>query len=194
VAAHLKEFLTDRRILFLISMCIIYCITCLLSADYHWIWVAAGSGIIFFYIIEYIIHRFILHGYFGKWLPKAYQGHEKHHEHPNDITYLLTPNIYNVSYHIGFSSVAFLVTWDIHLACAFMVGITVYQLYYEWSHFVTHRTIVPLTPWGKWMKKFHLLHHFKSSNHYFGVTNPSIDIVVGTYPSPVPPNKHTKDL
>lgn len=162
MAAHLKEFLTDRRILFLLSMLVIYCIACLFSADYQWVGVAAGSGIVIFYIIEYIIHRF---------------------------------NIYNVTYHIGFGFAAFLVTWNIHLACAFMLGITLYQLYYEWSHFVTHRAIIPLTPWGKGMERFQLMHHFKSSEHYFGVTNSSIDSLVGTYPSrEFPMHKHTGKL
>jgi 4-hydroxysphinganine ceramide fatty acyl 2-hydroxylase len=195
MAAHLKEFFTDRRILFLLAMLVIYCVTSIFSADLQLVWIAACVGIVFFYIIEYIIHRFILHGYFGSWLPKAYKGHEMHHDHPNDIEYLLTPNIYNITYHIGFGSVAALVTWNIYISCAFMLGITLYQLYYEWSHFVTHRTIRPLTPWGRGMKKFHLLHHFKSSDHYFGVTNSTIDIIVGTYPSADSPiKKKTESL
>jgi 4-hydroxysphinganine ceramide fatty acyl 2-hydroxylase len=194
LAAHLKEFLTDRRILFLLATLIIYCVSTVLSTNFNLTWIAAISGIGFFYIIEYIIHRFILHGYFAKWMPNAYQGHNMHHEQPNDITYLLTPNIYNLSYHIGFGLAAYLVTRDIHLASAFMMGITVFQLYYEWSHFVTHRTIRPLTPWGRWMKKFHLLHHFKSSQHYFGVTNPMIDILVGTYPTPEKTTKQTEGM
>jgi 4-hydroxysphinganine ceramide fatty acyl 2-hydroxylase len=194
VAVHLKEFLTDRRILFLLSVLTIYIISALLSKNFKGLWIAAINGIIWFYLVEYIVHRFILHGYFAKWMPKAYKGHDMHHENPNDIEYLLTPNIYNISYHIGFGFTVYLVTQDIQLACAFMLGITVYQLFYEWSHFVTHRSIRPLTPWGRWMKKFHLLHHFKSSNHYFGVTNPSIDMIVGTYPSPVKNQaKHIED-
>ncbi|WP_162463140.1 sterol desaturase family protein [Paenibacillus psychroresistens] len=193
MATHLKEFLTDRRILFLLSVLTFYCISTLFSTDFNGVWIAAVIGIIWFYLVEYIVHRFILHGYFAKWMPKAYKGHDMHHENPNDIEYLLTPNIYNISYHIGFGATVFLVTQNFHLACAFMLGITFYQLYYEWSHFVTHRSIRPLTPWGRWMKKFHLLHHFKSSNHYFGVTNPSIDMIVGTYPSPVTPAKPNEE-
>lgn len=192
VAAHLKEFLTDRRILFLLSMLTFYCISTLLSTNFSEAGIAAIIGVIWFYLIEYIIHRFILHGYFAKWMPKAYKGHDMHHQNPNDIEYLLTPNIYNVSYHIGFGVTAYLLTQSYYTACAFMLGITVYQLYYEWSHFVTHRSIRPLTPWGRWMKKFHLLHHFKSSNHYFGVTHPAFDFLAGTSHSPDKPNKKSE--
>ncbi len=194
MAIFLKEFLTDRRILFLLTMLIVYSIISMLSADLQWAWSTAGIGFVAFYIIEYIIHRFILHGYFAKWLPQAYKDHDKHHQHPNDIAYLLTPNIYNVTYHIAFGAIAFLVIQNIHISCAFMLGLTVYQLYYEWSHFVTHRAIVPLTPWGRWMKKFHLLHHYKSSDHYFGVTHPSFDFLAGTYHSPTAPIKKTENL
>ena len=191
MSVFLKEFLLDRRVLFLLSMLVIYSIIGFLSSNVKWAWINAGIGFVAFYIIEYIIHRFILHGYFAKWLPSAYRDHNKHHQHPNDITYLLTANIYNVTYHLAFGFIAFLVIQNIHISCAFMLGLTVYQLYYEWSHFVTHRAIVPLTPWGKWMKKFHLMHHFKSSNHYFGVTHPAFDFLAGTSQSPDKPNKRS---
>jgi 4-hydroxysphinganine ceramide fatty acyl 2-hydroxylase len=59
--------------------------------------------------------------------------------------------------------------------------------------YIIHRFILHVY-FAKWMKKFHLLHHFKSSNHYFGVTNPSIDIIAGTYPPPMKPTKHNEDI
>ena len=31
------------------------------------------------------------------------------------------------------------------------------------------------------MKKVHLWHHFKNENYWFGVTNPGMDHLVGTY-------------
>ena len=112
VAAHLKEFLTDRRILFLLSVLTFYCISTLFSTDLNGSWVAALLEIIWFYLVEYIVHRFFLHGYFANMMPKAYKGHDMHHQNPNDIEYLLTPNIYNISYHIGFGATVYLVTQD----------------------------------------------------------------------------------
>lgn len=67
------------------------------------------------------------------------------------------------------------------LAAGFAVGSLGLLLYYEGSHYVSHRPIAPLTPWGRWMKKYHLWHHFKNEHDWYGVTNPSMDLLFGTY-------------
>ncbi|MFB6364316.1 sterol desaturase family protein [Paenibacillus elgii] len=56
-----------------------------------------------------------------------------------------------------------------------------FLLYYEWTHYVAHRPIKPITPWGRWMKKVHLWHHYKSKNYWYGVTNPLFDVMLGTF-------------
>lgn len=191
--AYLKEFWTDKRSLFIVSMLIIYSFVFVFTAQQQGAWIAFGSGMVAFIIIEYAAHRFILHGVLAKWMTKAYKGHEDHHDHPTDMVYLLTPNAYNVPNHILLWVVACIITGSLHLGSAALIGLSLYHLYYEWSHFISHRAIVPLTPWGKWMKKYHLLHHFKSPNHRYGVTNPAIDIIVGTYAS-LPGKTRKKDV
>ena len=54
-------------------------------------------------------------------------------------------------------------------------------LWYEWVHYVAHIPFVPKTPFGRWIKKYHLWHHFKNERMWFGVTNPSMDFVGRTY-------------
>ena len=54
-------------------------------------------------------------------------------------------------------------------------------LYYEWVHYVAHIPYKPRTTFGQWMKKYHLWHHYKNERHWFGVTNPSMDLLIGTY-------------
>jgi hypothetical protein len=44
-----------------------------------------------------------------------------------------------------------------------------------------HSVQAAITPYGRWIKKYHLWHHFKNEQLWFGVTNPSMDYVVGTY-------------
>lgn len=190
MTAYLKEFWTDRRILFIVGMLTIYSLVFAISEQQKGSWLAFGSGIVAFIFIEYAAHRFILHGVLSRWMPKAYKGHEDHHDHPTDMVYLLTPNAYNVPNHILICVLAWIITGSLHLGSAILVGLSLYHLYYEWSHYISHRAIVPFTPWGKWMKKYHLRHHFKSPHHWYGVTNPMIDIFVGTYNSP--PSKNTK--
>jgi hypothetical protein len=54
-------------------------------------------------------------------------------------------------------------------------------LYYEWVHYVAHTPFRPVTPVGRYMRKYHLWHHFKSEKMWFGVTNPSLDLIYRTY-------------
>jgi len=177
---YLKEFWSDNRVLFVSSMFLLACVVFIITEQNKSSWIAIIIGIIVFFFIEYIVHRFVLHGILQKIMPKAYKGHEDHHNKPNNMEYLLTPNSYNLTYYIVLWIAVYFMTDSFHLTGAFIVGLSVYQLYYEWAHFVSHRAIVPITPWGKFMKKFHLLHHFKNPQEYYGVTNPIIDIIVGT--------------
>jgi len=40
-----------------------------------------------------------------------------------------------------------------------------------------------MTRWGRFLKRFHRLHHYKNERHWFGVTHPFVDSVVGTWPA-----------
>ncbi len=187
MSGNLKQFWTDRRVLFISFMFVVYVCFSVFTPGSRWTWIAIMAGVLFFFFVEYFTHRFILHGYFAKVMPNAYKGHEDHHDHPNELAYMLTPNGYNVPLHLVFWAVFSAALWNIHLGSAVMVGTCGYQLYYEWTHFVSHRPIKPLTPWGRWMKKYHLLHHYKHADYWFGVTNSALDKVCGTYASPKSP-------
>ncbi|MDQ0188284.1 sterol desaturase family protein [Alicyclobacillus cycloheptanicus] len=184
--AYMKEFAKDARPLF---------IGLVLAADVVAAVVLGGlrgyhlsmlyyflGGLLFFFIIEYFIHRFILHGLMKIVLPKAYEGHVQHHIEPTEMKYLLTPNLYNIPGYIAVWVVGWLLTRNVPCMAAFVVGTSLSQLNYEWTHFVSHRPIIPRTRWGKWMKKFHLLHHYKNENYWFGVTHPTMDILFHTDP------------
>lgn len=178
------EFTTDRRVLVVFSVFVVSCIVFFSTPPRRNAWLGFVVGLIAFYFIEYFVHRFVLHGYFKRIMPKAYEGHMLHHNHPVDTEYLLTPNSYNVPYYMLFWAVLLLGTRNAHVTAAFIAGVSIFQLYYEWAHFVAHRPIIPRTPWGKWMKKYHLLHHFKDGDYWFGVTNPTLDMVAGTHIDP----------
>ncbi|TCZ73411.1 fatty acid hydroxylase [Paenibacillus albiflavus] len=181
---YLKEFLLDARILFLSGMFIIYVVAVSLTAYNSNMWFMVLAGIVAFFLLEYVIHRYLLHGYLSKLMPKAHEGHEDHHNHPDELKHMLTPNVYTIPSHLFLWVVTTILLRSLHLSSCFMIGIALYQFYYEWTHFVSHRPIVPMTPWGKWMKKYHLLHHYKNSRHWYGVTNPVFDTLMGTNVSP----------
>jgi sterol desaturase/sphingolipid hydroxylase (fatty acid hydroxylase superfamily) len=51
---------------------------------------------------------------------------------------------------------------------------------YEWKHYVAHRPIKPKSRLGKWVKKMHILHHYKNENFWYGVSTPFVDVLFGT--------------
>ncbi|MGC2242004.1 MAG: hypothetical protein WBA06_00110, partial [Candidatus Aquilonibacter sp.] len=53
--------------------------------------------------------------------------------------------------------------------------------YYEWVHYVAHSSFNPVTPFGRYVKKYHLWQHFKNEHFWYGVTNPSMDLAGATY-------------
>ncbi|MCL6452936.1 MAG: sterol desaturase family protein [Alicyclobacillus sp.] len=176
---YVSEFARDGRVLFIACVCVVGAAVAAATPSNWLTWVCAIIGILLFWPVEYAIHRYLLHE-FPRLLPKAYAGHVAHHEHPRDTRYLLTPNQFNVPGYIVFAVLAFVVTRRWNLTGAFVAGLSFRQLFYEWKHFVSHRPIVPLTPWGRRMKKRHLLHHYLDAKYWYGVSNATLDYVMGT--------------
>jgi 4-hydroxysphinganine ceramide fatty acyl 2-hydroxylase len=173
------EFLSHRLILFLLVVILLNGVLFFSSAGGAAAWLAIVAGMVLYGIIEYIVHRYILHQ-FPHWMPKAYQGHVAHHQHPTDAQHLFGPVRYDLIGYILFFSVLWVFTRNIHWTSAVVLGTSVFQLYYQWKHFVAHRPIVPWTPWGKRMKKWHLLHHYQDPKHWYGVSHPFMDFLFGT--------------
>jgi len=141
-------------------------------------------GLSLFFVSEYATHRFLFH----MPPPKStllrkliYRLHYHHHEEPNDLHLLFLPVWYTIPQVLLVGGAAWLVTGRFALGAAFASGSMLLLMYYEWCHFVAHRPITPLTAWGRWMKKYHLWHHFKNEHYWYGVTNPSLDLLLGTY-------------
>lgn len=174
-----SEFVRDGRVIFIFSVLVIAACAMGLTPVHALSWVVAILGFLAFWPMEYAIHRYLLHE-LPQLMPGAYRGHVAHHQAPKDVKYLLTPNRYNLTGHVLIIVIAGAITRNVNLTAAFLAGVCVGQLFYEWKHFVSHRPIVPLTPWGKAMKKRHLLHHHLDAEYWFGVSNPVFDYVMGT--------------
>jgi len=65
-----------------------------------------------------------------------------------------------------------------------LLGMMLAILHYEWVHYVAHIPYQPRTRLGRWIKQYHLRHHFISEKHWFGVSNPALDGVFGTFRGP----------
>lgn len=181
---HLQTFFGYPDVGVMSLLTLLMAAVALLLAPRPGLWLAFLLGVALFFLSEYLTHRFLFH-----MEPPQHPGlrrllsrlHYHHHEKPNDLDLLFLPLWYSLPLLVVFGLVSRWVTGNWGLAAAFLTGAMSLLLYYEWSHYVAHRPINPITPWGRWMKKYHLWHHFKNEHYWYGVTNPSLDLLFGTY-------------
>lgn len=142
-------------------------------------WIGFIAGMAVYATMEYLVHRFLMHR-FPSVFPMIYKGHALHHRHPNDVRHLFSAVPYDITAYGVFYLILLAVTRDWPLTAAIVAGTSLYQLYYQWMHYAAHRPIKPITPWGRWMKKKHLLHHFLDDESWYGVSHPVLDVLLGT--------------
>jgi 4-hydroxysphinganine ceramide fatty acyl 2-hydroxylase len=152
---HLKAFVSHMSV-WMLGLLFLACLAVITPFLGHWsVWVAIVSGIAVFYVAEYLTHRFLFHRPPPKHprLLKIFKRlHYDHHEFPDDLQLLFLPAWYSISNLIIVWLLAWAVTRSKMLAVCVVTGAVLALLYYEWTHFVAHRPIIPRTPWGKWMK------------------------------------------
>ena len=130
-------------------------------------------GLLSWTLIEYLLHRFVLHGLqpFSTW-------HALHHRHPAEL--ICTPTLLSLTL-IGvlvFLPVLMLGGW--WRAWALTLGVLSGYLAYSITHHAIHHWRANNT-WSKRRKYLHALHHNAASHPgYYGVTSPFWDCVFGT--------------
>ena len=145
------------------------------------------GGILVFHLSEYTFHRFLFHAPPSKreWLLRLQRRlHYDHHVEPGRLDLLFLPLWFAVPNLAitGLVAWALLSNWS--LAISLALGAILALLQYEWVHYTAHIPYRPHTRFGRWMKRYHLWHHFKNERFWFGVTNPVLDLVSGTYRQP----------
>jgi len=147
-------------------------------------WIAFILGMVAYTVSEYSTHRFIFHmkppknAFLLKMLKRL---HYDHHSNPNELHLLFLPLWYSVPNIVFVGAVVYFLSSSLVITNAFIAGIMLFLLFYEWKHYIAHRPFQPISPWGRWMKKVHLWHHFKNENYWYGVTNPAYDFLMGTF-------------
>ncbi len=146
-------------------------------------------GVIVWSFTEYTVHRFIFHFEPAKpppWLERLiFLFHGIHHAQPWDKTRLVMPPAVSVPLALLFYWLFRQVVggwlgapqWVDVLFSGFSAGYVTYDM----LHYATHH--LPMK-WGplKLLKKYHMLHHYKTPNERYGVSSPAWDVVFGTYP------------
>jgi sterol desaturase/sphingolipid hydroxylase (fatty acid hydroxylase superfamily) len=136
--------------------------------------------------VEWLIHVRILHRRptrIGRFTidPITARKHREHHRNPKDLRIVMVP--FQALFTAGPVAVA-LAVWRLEppqAAMALAVGFGM-LLWYEWVHYLIHSPYRPRSQWFRNLSRNHILHHFKSEHHWFGVTTSVGDRVLGTRP------------
>jgi len=145
---------------------------------------AVAGGALLFFLSEYGTHRFLFHAApsgvpFVRGLQRRL--HYDHHVDPARLDLLFLPPWFLLPALGIFTGLYALIVREPATVRSLVLGNLLGLLYYEWVHYVAHIPFAPVTPYGRWIKKYHLWHHFKNEKLWFGVTNPSVDALSGTY-------------
>jgi hypothetical protein len=140
-------------------------------------------GAILFYLSEYGWHRFVFHARPSRFAfvrRLQHRLHYDHHAEPNRLDLLFLPLwflIPNLTVTAGFLGLVF----GGARVPSLLLGVILAILHYEIVHYIAHISYEPRTRFGRWMKRYHLRHHFINETQWFGVSNPSLDFVAGTW-------------
>lgn len=141
-------------------------------------------GLILWTFSEYMLHRFLFH--FkprNAWQERvSFLFHGVHHYQPRIKTRLVMPPAVSVPlaalfyllYRLVFGALA-LPHWTAAVFSGFIIGYLLYDL----THYATHHWPLPFA-YYKFLKRYHMNHHYKTPNARFGVTSPLWDMVFGT--------------
>jgi sterol desaturase/sphingolipid hydroxylase (fatty acid hydroxylase superfamily) len=144
-------------------------------------------GLFLWTLTEYTLHRFVFH-----YPAKTARGqritflfHGIHHAQPQCKTRLVMPPVVAIPMAALFYGLFYLVTvilmktpyWINPLFSAFLTGYLIYDL----SHYAQHH--LPMrSGYARYIKRYHMQHHYKTPNQRFGVSSPLWDYVFGTHP------------
>ena len=146
---------------------------------------AALASLLLLALLEYLIHRFLLHNQIFYRHPLSARIwrhlHYEHHMSPTETGGMIGPPQYAVPVML---MVTFALGWPIAGAAGAAAAVAVgfgLVLAYEYTHGYAHLVTDPRSPYGKMLRHAHMLHHFHNEKGNFGVTSPLFDLVFGTY-------------
>jgi sterol desaturase/sphingolipid hydroxylase (fatty acid hydroxylase superfamily) len=138
-------------------------------------------GVVAWTLIEYLLHRYLFHlvpepTFESRF--KQFMVHGYHHEFPNDRMRLVAPLL--LSLPIGAvlaGAYYFLLGPNVWLT--WFAGTATGYLAYDWIHYYTHH-FRPTSRLGKFLRRYHMEHHYRDSESHFGISSPLWDWILGT--------------
>ena len=144
-------------------------------------------GVILWTFTEYTLHRFVFH--YEPHSPRQeriiFLFHGIHHAQPQCKTRLVMPPAVSIPMSLIYYGLLSLILgallgipqWIWPIYSGLVVGYLAYDLtHYATHHFPMRHGIL------KFLKRYHMQHHYKTPNQRFGVSSPFWDLVFGTFP------------
>jgi sterol desaturase/sphingolipid hydroxylase (fatty acid hydroxylase superfamily) len=139
-------------------------------------------GLLVWTLLEYWLHRVAFHyeakSRFGKKL--VWYAHGVHHDWPNDKLRLVFPPAVSLPLAALFFGI-FTVLFGHSLRFGAFAGLCAGYLAYDMIHYATHFYAFDGRVM-RFLRSYHMAHHFKHEPLRFGVSNPLWDYVFGTAP------------
>lgn len=142
-------------------------------------------GVAIWTFAEYTLHRFLFHYHAkGERAQRVFfLFHGVHHAQPQLKTRLVMPPVVSIPlaalfYGLFYGIVGVLLKgpgWVAPLFAGFIVG----YLAYDMIHYATHHFAMRSGYW-KYIKRYHMAHHFKAPDAIYGVSSPVWDYVFRT--------------
>ncbi|HNR02396.1 MAG TPA: sterol desaturase family protein [Anaerolineaceae bacterium] len=144
-------------------------------------------GLFLWTLAEYVLHRFLFHmPVKGEKAERiVFLFHGVHHAQPQIKTRLVMPPAVAIPLALVFYGIFYLFfavilnspQWVAPVFSAFIIGYLVYDL----THYATHH--FPMrSGYARYIKRYHMQHHYKTPNARFGVSSPIWDVVFKTMP------------
>jgi sterol desaturase/sphingolipid hydroxylase (fatty acid hydroxylase superfamily) len=137
-------------------------------------------GVLAWTFTEYTLHRWLFH-YSGPrpWQKRMYFVlHGVHHDFPQDTDRLVMPLGASIPLGAMFYVLFRLLTGPIVVDPLF-VGFALGYLAYDGTHYAVHHFRMSWG-WGRWIKRYHMIHHHTGVDARYGVSSPIWDWVFGT--------------
>jgi sterol desaturase/sphingolipid hydroxylase (fatty acid hydroxylase superfamily) len=138
------------------------------------------AAVIVWTLTEYVLHRYAFHfpatSKVGKWLVFLFHGN--HHHDPKDKTRLVFPPGGSIPIMIGLYYLFALVVPAAWIE-PFMAFFIISYLTYDYIHYAVHHFPMK-SPVAKFLKHYHLKHHYAGEEGRYGVSSPLWDYVFGT--------------
>ncbi|HAZ12185.1 MAG: fatty acid hydroxylase [Bdellovibrionales bacterium GWA2_49_15] len=148
------------------------------SLSTYFLW--ALIGLLVWTLTEYGLHRFVFHyeaaSSFGKRL--VYLFHGLHHDDPQDGRRLVMPPVPALLI-VGVLYLGFKLVIAPKFLSLFMAFFLIGYLAYDYIHYATHH--FPMTsPAGRFLRAYHLKHHYNHRPCKYGVSSPLWDYILKT--------------